>query len=787
MAPRSGIAAILAVGACCAVVLLLQAEQGQDDEHLLMQAQRNVGGSIATVSPRKGPFRGGHIVTIEGTNLCSGSINDVARVELKGVPVTKVLSATARRIQVRTASMESIRGLPGSGDVLVVSHSRGVTKARGLYEYKSAPLIFAVSPDNGAHIGGQKITVRGRNLCHHGEKALTVHVCDHAAQKVTCHGNSITAVTGAFNPRHAAGGTCGVRIKSKVYGHSSAPHAFTYRPAPVVLHVTPAEGRYDGGNTIKIAGSDLTSGKGRLSEAVNVKVGGKAATVLDYTPSSVLIKVPKELKRPGYVDIEINSKRHGNVRAHEMYQLNSKPSISQISPSIARANGGEHITIVGRHLGRGDIQSVRVGDHRAHVLYADYSGRKIRIVTPRFDKADEGKVLPITVESSLFGRAKIHGLKVSSRGAITNVYPLAGPASGNTLVTIQGAHLGATKLTDYRKVLVNDAPADIVSAISTQLVVRTRAAPAGSSGAIKIYSRSAGVTESPPAMAYHHQRIPQVTSIHPSQSSRRGGGLVVVQGHRLCNAACDDLDFVQLGNARVSRFVSKTQKRIVFHAPHGDDAGGRGAKTLSVHSKEMGVAESPAGFIYLDDGSAGIVSHADAPLRGGNTIVIEGDNLGVGEQYKVLLAGVEAKVLSASQHKIEIQVGDARGFAKANKLVTSRGLKGDIVIETLSQGVARGMDTQIPFRYNPECEIHSVRTLAGPADGETTLVISGHHLGMGDERIYVDGKPTDSGLTQRRREGHDVHEVAVRSLSAERNPAHVAVKSPRSGRCEWRA
>jgi hypothetical protein len=726
------------------------------------------------------------VVTITGTGLCSGGINDVAKITIKGVPVHRILSATANKIVVRAASMEGTDFLPGEGDVMVVSHTKGLTVGKAIYEYKRAPRVFAVEPDNGAHIGGTTLMIRGENLCDSGDANLSVEVCDQPAKEVKCSGRAVTAKTGPLNVQRSAGEVCDVRVHSKVYGRSVSRKAFTYRPAPVILRITPTEGRFEGGNKIRISGSDLTSGKGRVSESVAVKIGGKAATVLDYTPSSVVVKVPQGLNKAGFVNVQVSSKRHGSAAASGMYRVHPKPIISQITPLGGRADGGEHLTLIGTNLGRGDIERVRIGEHTATVLYADQHGRKIKVLTPKFDAADEGKVLTVTTKSQRHGRATILGYKVQSRGRIHSITPNRGPASGGTLVTIMGEHLG-TQAEDFSMVTVNGIAGTIVSASSKKVVVKTHKAPPGTSGRVHVYSKHHGVTASPPPMHFHFSKIPQIVSLKPAMSDRTGGKLIVLQGQRLCNTACSDLHHIRVGNAIVKKFTAKSPRRIVFKSPSAEEAGGFGGKTVTVRSDTYGDAEAPAGFLYLEGGSAGVIYPSDIPLKGGSNVVIEGPNLGTGEQYKVLLAGVEAKVLSASARKIEVQAGDAQQYIQANQLsIGEEGLNGNVVIETLNQGKASGMDTQILFRYNPTCRIDRVETTAGPADGETTLIITGHRLGMGDERIYIDGKPADTALTERKRQGTNIHQLSVRSDTAEGNPSEVVIKSARTGRCSWR-
>lgn len=752
-----------------------------------MSAQRNQAGGITGCTPSKGPFHGHNVVSIVGMQLSSGDINDIAHVAIKGVKVEKVMSVDENKIVVRTASMEGSDREPGRGDVVVVSHSKGVTTGKHMYEYKDAPLIYEIQPDNGAHKGGTSIIIQGDNLCdkHDHNDNLAVQICDQPATNVQCRGDKVIATTGKLNPTRSSENACDVLIQSATFGHSRSHHSFTYRQAPVITHVTPREGRYEGGNKIKIFGSDLTAGQGHNSETVQVHVDGKEATVLDYAPSSILVEVPRGIKKTGFVNIKVTSERHGEAKATGMYRIHREPVIKHLSAKTGRSNGGQHLTLYGSGLGKGDIEHVHIGEHRAKVLWADPRGRKIKVVTPKFEQDDEGRLLSVRVKSRHRGHAKINkGFKVMPSGQIFQVSPLHGPATGGTLVTVTGKHLGGPDFEDYALVKVNDAPATIVSATADKVVLRTKVGFPGADGNVKIYSRHHGITKSPGNMKFQYGQTGQVASIKPAMSNSDGGEQVVLLGERLCNAACDDLEHVQLGNAKITDFVSKSAKRIVFNSPSAAQAGGHGAKTVTVRSKESGDAESPSGFLYLEGGSAGVAWPHDAPLNGKSTVVITGPNLGTAEEYRVILAGVEAKVLSASAQKIEVQVGDASLYARKNQLDTSEGLKGNVIIETLLQGSAKGMDTQIQFEYNPECHIDRVESTAGPADGFKTLLISGHNLGMGDERVYVNGQPVETGFTVRNRLDNDVHQLQVRATSAE-EPASIVLKSARSGECKW--
>jgi len=277
-----------------------------------------------------------------------------------------------------------------------------------------------------------------------------------------------------------------------------------------------------------------------------------------------------------------------------------------------------------------------------------------------------------------------------------------------------------------------------------------------------------------------------VVALEPSSAHPEGGELLVVRGERLCNAACDDLQHIQVGDHIVTKFMTKSPNRISFYSPAAEAAGGPGLKTILVQSAEFGQAEYPEGLLYLGGGAAGRVQPSNIPLKGGSIVTIEGPELAHGDSYRVLLAGVEARVLSASPQRLEVQAGDAKAYAKRQGISVKDGLLGDVIIEAMRDGESRGLDTLLQLRYNPECEIKHVKTVAGPLDGQKTIVLQGHHLGMGDESVLFDGEAVDGGLTLRKRYSANVHTLSIPVSTAMASPDHIELVSARTGHCFWR-
>ena len=86
---------------------------------------------------------------------------------------------------------------------------------------------------------------------------------------------------------------------------------------------------------------------------------------------------------PSCPPMQVRSTRHGRSVKPKAYKYNPTPLITEILPSGGQADGGDHITIRGRHLGKGDVKRVYVGSRQAHVLHSSADGREILIQTRR--------------------------------------------------------------------------------------------------------------------------------------------------------------------------------------------------------------------------------------------------------------------------------------------------------------------------------------------------------------------------------------------------------------------
>jgi hypothetical protein len=188
-----------------------------------------------TVSPTSGTSAGGTTVDIFGTNL-SGT--------------TAVKFGTKAALSFTQISGTHVQAVSpsGSGVVGVTITTPGGTSAPVNYFYVNPPTKSSVSPSSGPTAGGTSVTITGNNLSN--------------ASSVTFGGvaGTITANTAGSITVTAPVGTAGnASIVVTAPGGTTDGLTFTYVATPTIAGVTPTVGSTNGGDTVTITGTGLTT------------------------------------------------------------------------------------------------------------------------------------------------------------------------------------------------------------------------------------------------------------------------------------------------------------------------------------------------------------------------------------------------------------------------------------------------------------------------------------------------------------------------------------------------
>jgi len=781
----------ISLAAIAVVVILCNQEENVQQQQLTVREEVdpdepvNLEASISGISPSSGPFHGGNQVTIKGHSLLDGGMGDLRTILVGGVAAKRIVRASPSEITFIMGHRSARVHTPGPADVAIVSRIKGLAVAENLYTLNHPPRIIEVRPDNGPHDGGNEVVVRGRHITSGPHDKVKVFIDGKKCKLVMQSKHHVRVIAKPRRDLRSRRHRAHVTIKSKRYGTSKLRHSYTFNPAPAITHVSPRSGPSRGGNLLRIHGDMLTAGEGRAHERVTVIIGGKKAEVQSFSPNSVLVKAPRS-KKAHMAKIEVRSTRHGRSVKPKAYKYNPTPLITEILPSGGQADGGDHITIRGRHLGKGDVKRVYVGSRQAHVLHSSADGREILIQTRRFSEEDEGASLPIKLKSTTFGVAhsKKARFKVGRRGKILSVSPSNGPCEGGTAVTITGRNLAQGKEgVGETRITIAGSPAKVLKRTQKEILVETGQCASGATkGIIALYSPTAGHVKTPYSLKFAYNPLAIVHKVAPEVGMFSGGEDVLIQGQQLCSHNCDDLLSVRIGNAIIKEFKTKSPHRIVFSAPSADAAGSPGEKTLVLHSSRYGRTVVPRGFTINDKETFGSVHPSNVPLKGGTTVTVDVPDLSITQQaesFGIALAGIPARIVSVSNTRVVLAAGDA----SSSPHMTPEGLAGSIILTASIQGKTYAKDLGLLFRYNPACSIDSVDVRPGAHGGQLTVLIAGTHLGYADEHITVDGTPAKIHRRERHNNNMFRHHVTVAHTTSD--ISLVQVKSRRTGQCVW--
>jgi hypothetical protein len=190
---------------------------------------------IMPITPTQGPSSGGNTVVITGTNLSNASAVRF------GTNLATITSNTATQIDVTAPA--------GHGVVGVRVTTPGGTSNPLSYFYVEPPIKTDVSPTSGSSAGGDTVIITGAGLT----TASTVNFGPANPGTITAVNDGQITVT---SPAHAAG-TVSVTVTTA--GGTVDGLTFTYVDDPTVTAVNPNSGPEEGGNSVTLTGTNLTT------------------------------------------------------------------------------------------------------------------------------------------------------------------------------------------------------------------------------------------------------------------------------------------------------------------------------------------------------------------------------------------------------------------------------------------------------------------------------------------------------------------------------------------------
>ncbi|HUP48246.1 MAG TPA: IPT/TIG domain-containing protein [Thermoanaerobaculia bacterium] len=255
----------------------------------------STGATITAISPQFGPFEGGTLVTLTGTNFRTPVrvFFDLGNGDLREGLVTSV---TPTSIQVITPRVEIPAGQTLESTVVAFIEQGTPNEQRiaspGPFTFRRAqltPAVVTLSPDSGPLEGGTQVTIFGDGF----EAPVQVSFGDIPTntwiqvQVVNVTFNRIVVMTPPSRDVSPTGAlTLGGHVDVRVLNINSATmvtldNAFRYSPLMQITSIGPTEGPFTGGTRVTIDGIGF-------DDPVAVSIGGVAAQPISVSGTQVI-------------------------------------------------------------------------------------------------------------------------------------------------------------------------------------------------------------------------------------------------------------------------------------------------------------------------------------------------------------------------------------------------------------------------------------------------------------------------------------------------------------------
>lgn len=319
----------------------------------------------------------------------------------------------------------------------------------------AVPTVATVSPAAGPVAGGTTLTIGGTNL--NGITGVTVGGVPATVVSANAAGTALTVRTpaGSAGPKAVAVTTWG--------GTATKANAFTYMAVPAITAVSPSAGPLAGNTLITVTGTGLAG-------ATSVKVGSAACSSVTVNAAGTALTARTPAGSAGVRSVSVTTPGGTGTKA-AAYAYMAAPTATSVSPAAGPLAGNTLVTVTGSNFLAG-ATTVLIGSVPATNVTVTSS----TTLTARTGANTAG--LKAIVVRAPGGQGTTFGVfRYMAAPTIASVSPSAGPATGNTLITVAGTNFLAGSTT----VLIGGLPCTsvTVNAAGTSLTARTPAHSAG--------------------------------------------------------------------------------------------------------------------------------------------------------------------------------------------------------------------------------------------------------------------------------------------------------------------
>ncbi len=657
------------------------------------------GPTIGGINPAHGPIAGTQPVTISGTGFLAGQTSVTINGQLISPANVNVLS------QISLTCTRPAGTIQDAVDVVVTTPGGSATLTDG-YNYWSPPTLGSTLPTGGVIGGLNTITLSGNNFVA-GVGLTTVTIGGVTAG--TPNVLNLTTLTCVVNPQGPPAAGAFPVVVTTPGGVSAQVVNYTFYNAPTFTGMTPVDGPDDGGTVVTLTGTNFVVGQ------TNATFGG-AGTVPVTTPDAGVTwnaTAPVGTAFVGPVNVTVTTP--GGTTAPRTFTYHANPTASLVSPNDGPNGGGTLVTITGANFATGaGLTTVTFGTNApvaATTVAGD--GSSLTVSTPN-NLGPAGVALGVVVNTPGGSTAPVaNAFTYHLAPSITNFTPAFGPASGLTVVTINGANFPALKTS----VTFDGQAAGNVIASGASLTCET---PQHTPAFVTIrVTTPGGFIDS--ATTYEY-RGPFINTISPTSGLAGGGQPVTLTGINLNPVPGSTTVTFNGGPPVTINNINGTQIQVTSPA-------GTAGTTVPV------VVTTPDGshsinFSYVNPPAVSGVTPNQGPVGGNQSVTITGTGF-VNGSTTVTVGGNNATVNTVSPTQITITTPQATALAagQVNVVVTTFGTAASPVVPAAS------------YTYVAVPTVATITPSRGSTNGGQDVTITGTNFvsGIGLTAVTFDG------------------------------------------------
>ena len=674
------------------------------DNSILFTYNETVG-EVISFTPEAG--EAGTVVTISGVDLLNNQT--LRSVSIGGIEVSEIINATENEIVVRVGTAPS----EGTAGPIVIETNDGQFVGVGGDTWRYYPVLSAsvASPQT-----GQNGTMVAIDLSTFEDLPSLGNVYLTGVPAIIIELNSDQILTVRAGPSNATQ-LGNIRLEFVNGTSLTISNAWSYQSPVTITNFLPGFSGYFN-TSLTLTGTNFLAGGVTL---MDVFLAGIETTAETYNNTEIQLRIT-EFRNSSSAPIVgpiVIITSEGATYTSSVNFTYVQVRIDAVSPQMGTDGTRVNISGVGILAGGSSVETILLGEIEARVTST--SDSFILAVAAPFPNAtnisdivyimDTGAV--VTIQNSW---------QYTTPGEITSVTPTEG--NMGTIVTITGTNLfgGGNRA---EMVLLNNVPAsDIVVNFDNLIqVVSGQSNTALSPGLIQIVADTGAVTGSTSAVMFGYLTPGVLMSVDPQEG--QNGTQVTIRGMFLHNgegirrvllAGVEALIETVSENNLASGFPANITVRAGRPSSFGSFIG-----NVQIESNFNTTSISSDNFTYLSEGT--IFSVTPEQGQNGTLVTIRGENLfgGGTNLTTVLLAGVEATIVSANSTLVIVTVGENDNASP---------ITGDVVFIADSAAYVRRTDG---WTYVSQGEITSITPPAGQFG--TNITISGQMLLSGGSSI----------------------------------------------------